>query len=293
LDPRPIDLKRVIDEMSDLVDSTSGPRIRVLTDVPDKLPPALADGNQLEMALLNLSVNARDAMPEGGTLSIAARSEPEGAGTRLGLLRRPHVVLSVSDTGLGMDEETRRRAIEPFFSTKGIGKGTGLGLSMVHGLAAQLGGALDIRSAPGMGTTIELWLPLAEEVAERGSDGSGEAELHGAGTVLLVDDEELVRASTAGMLADLGYRVIEAENGEAAMALAAGGLRPDLLVTDQLMPGLSGTDLALRLRERLPALPVLIVSGYADLESLSPAFPHLSKPFRQAELAAALEKVTA
>jgi PAS domain S-box-containing protein len=292
LKPQAIDLHRVITEMSELVDSTSGPRIRVVTDVPPELPPALADGNQLEMALLNLSVNARDAMPEGGTLSIAARIDENGAGRRLGLGERPHVVLSVSDTGIGMDEQTRRRAIEPFFSTKGLGKGTGLGLSMVHGLAAQLGGALDIRSAPGMGTTIELWLPLADGRADAGKSASVEAEAHGAGTVLLVDDEELVRASTSGMLGDLGYRVVEAESGEAALALVAQGLKPDLLVTDQLMPGLSGTDLAVRLREAMGELPVLVVSGYADLESLSPSFPHLSKPFRQAELAAALDKVT-
>lgn len=293
LKPQAIDLRRVVSEMSELVDSTSGPRIRVVTDLPESLPAALADGNQLEMALLNLSVNARDAMPEGGTLSIAARSEGEGAGAKLGLPRQPHVVLSVSDTGTGMDEATRRRAIEPFFSTKGLGKGTGLGLSMVHGLAAQLGGALDIRSALGMGTTIELWLPLAGEAASSSVRSEGEPDAQGAGTILLVDDEELVRDSTAGMLADLGYRVVEADCGEAALALVADGLRPSLLVTDQLMPGLSGTDLAVRLREAFPALPVLVVSGYADLESLSPSFPHLSKPFRQAELAAALEKVTA
>jgi PAS domain S-box-containing protein len=293
LKPQAIDLKRVISEMSELVDSTSGPRIRVITDLPESLPAALADGNQLEMALLNLSVNARDAMAEGGTLSIGARSEGEGAGARLGLPKQPHVVLSVSDTGIGMDEATRRRAIEPFFSTKGLGKGTGLGLSMVHGLAAQLGGALDIRSALGMGTTIELWLPLAGEAAASGIRSEGEPDAQGAGTVLLVDDEELVRESTAGMLADLGYRVVEADSGEAALALVADGLAPSLLVTDQLMPGLSGTDLAVRLRESFAELPVLVVSGYADLESLSPSFPHLSKPFRQAELAAALEKVTA
>jgi CheY-like chemotaxis protein len=293
LKPQPIDLMRVINEMSELVDSTSGPRIRVLTDLPAKLPPALADGNQLEMALLNLSVNARDAMPEGGTLTIAARSEPEGSGARLGLGKGSHVVLSVNDTGFGMDEETRRRAIEPFFSTKGVGKGTGLGLSMVHGLAAQLGGALDIRSAPGLGTTVELWLPLASGAVSNGSSTVPDTEVHGAGIVLLVDDEELVRASTAGMLADLGYRVVEADCGESALALVNQGLVPKLLVTDQLMPGLSGTDLAVRLRDRFAALPVLIVSGYADLDSLSPAFPHLSKPFRQAELAAALDKVTA
>nr|WP_314444373.1 PAS domain S-box protein [uncultured Sphingomonas sp.] len=291
LKPQAVDLARVIGEMSELVDSTSGPRIRVVTDVPSDLPPALADGNQLEMALLNLSVNARDAMPDGGTLTIAARNASEDAGKHLGLARRPHIVLAVTDTGVGMDEATRARAIEPFFSTKGLGKGTGLGLSMVHGLAAQLGGALDIRSAPGMGTTIELWLPLARSSVSEGAPAIGEVESHGAGTVLLVDDEELVRESTAGMLADLGYRVAEADCGEAALALVDEGLRPNLLVTDQLMPGLSGTDLAVRLRERFAGLPVLVVSGYADLESLSPAFPHLSKPFRQAELSAALEKI--
>ena len=291
LQPQAIDLGRIVREMSDLVSSTSGPRVRVEVAVPDDLPPALADGNQLEMALLNLAVNARDAMPEGGTLTVAARHESDGKARPVGLKPGPHLVLSVTDTGVGMDEETRRRAIEPFFSTKGIGKGTGLGLSMVHGLAAQLGGALDIRSAPGMGTSVELWLPVASGRINTAGSGPDDVERRGAGTALLVDDEELVRASTAGMLADLGFAVEEAADGEEALRRVRAGFRPDILVTDQLMPGLSGTDLAVRLRETIPDLPVLIVSGYADLESLSPSFPHLSKPFRQAELAAALEKV--
>ncbi|WP_344696944.1 PAS domain S-box protein [Sphingomonas rosea] len=291
LQTQAIDIGRIVTEMSELIDSTSGPRVRVRTEVPADLPPALADSNQLEMALLNLSVNARDAMPDGGTLTIATRASGGGEGAKLGLTGERHVVLSVSDTGVGMDEETRRRAIEPFFSTKGIGKGTGLGLSMVHGLAAQLGGALDIRSVPGMGTTIELWLPMASGGIAAGVADAPDAEVQGAGTALLVDDDELVRASTSGMLGDLGYRVIEADSGEAALALIEKGERFDLLVTDQLMPGISGTDLAVQLRQRREDLPVLIVSGYADLESLSPAFPHLSKPFRQAELATALEKV--
>ncbi|WP_051676777.1 PAS domain S-box protein [Sphingomonas astaxanthinifaciens] len=293
LQPQPIDVARIVSEMSELIDSTSGPRVRVRSEIPAGIPPALADGNQLEMALLNLSVNARDAMPDGGTLSITVRCEPGGSGRRLGLGERAHVVIGVSDTGVGMDEETRRRAIEPFFSTKGIGKGTGLGLSMVHGLAAQLGGALDIRSAPGIGTTIELWLPVADGKVAAGPAEAAESERHGAGIVLLVDDEEYVRASTAGMLAELGYRVIEAASGEDALERVRDGTRPNLLVTDQLMPGLSGTDLAVQLREAMPDLPVLVVSGYADLDSLSPAFPHLSKPFRQAELAAALERTLA
>ncbi len=292
LQPRAIDVRRVVTEMSELIDSTSGPRVRVMTEVAENLAPALADGNQLEMALLNLSVNARDAMPDGGTLTIAARHGDIAGSRKLGLSDKPHVVLSVSDTGVGMDELTRRRAIEPFFSTKGIGKGTGLGLSMVHGLAAQLGGALDIRSAISVGTTIELWLPVASGSVSSGDSRLFEAERQGAGTALLVDDEELVRTSTAEMLTDLGYQVVEAESGEAAAKLVADGLRPEILVTDQLMPGLSGTDLAVQLRERFPELPVLVVSGYADLDSLSPAFPHLSKPFRQAELASALDKVT-
>ncbi|GAA4017881.1 hypothetical protein GCM10022280_16520 [Sphingomonas swuensis] len=288
LRPQAVDLSRIVAEMSELVDSTSGPRVRVDVDMPGALPPALADGNQLEMALLNLAVNARDAMPEGGTLTIAVRSEQAGAGSRLGLGSDPFLVLGVSDTGVGMDEVTRRRAIEPFFSTKGIGKGTGLGLSMVHGLAAQLGGALDIRSAPNVGTTIELWLPVAssklvEDVAQR-----PEASRRGAGLALLVDDEELVRASTASMLVDLGYDVVEASSGEEAVARVQDGAVPDILVTDQLMPGLSGTDLAVRLTSAFPSMHVLVVSGYADLDSLSPSFPHLSKPFRQAELAEAL-----
>lgn len=291
LQPQAVDLVRIVREMSELIDSTSGPRVKVAVDAPDALPPALADGNQLEMALLNLAVNARDAMPDGGKLTIAVRDEPARSGTRLGLKAEPHLVLSVSDTGVGMDERTRQRAIEPFFSTKGVGKGTGLGLSMVHGLAAQLGGALDIRSAPGMGTTIELWLPHANRTVAAETPDGPENERHGAGLALLVDDEELVRTSTASMLSDLGYRVVEAGSGEEALTLVSQGLAPDLLITDQLMPGLSGTDLAVRLRQERPGVPVLIVSGYADLDSLSPSFPHLSKPFRQAELASALEKL--
>ena len=290
LQPRAVDLGSIVAEMSELIASTSGPRVRVEVDVAPHLPPALADGNQLEMALLNLSVNARDAMPDGGSLTIALRAEDGGAGRRLGLTGDQCLVLSVSDTGLGMDEETRRRAIEPFFSTKGIGKGTGLGLSMVHGLAAQLGGALDMRSAPGVGTTIELWLPVADATVAAQAPEADVSERHGAGTALLVDDEELVRAATAAMLSDLGFQVIEVASGEEALARCQAGLVPDVLVTDQLMPGISGTDLAGRLRQALPDMPVLIASGYADLDSLSPAYPHLSKPFRQSELAEAMEQ---
>ena len=290
LQPTAIDVGRIVDEMADLISSTSGPRVKVEVAVETDLPHALADANQVEMALLNLSVNARDAMPDGGTLTIAARSEVAPGENPLGLQSKPYVVLSVADTGMGMDDETKRRAIEPFFSTKGVGKGTGLGLSMVHGLAAQLGGALRINSRPGLGTSIELWLPIAiQPEPEVARPASNRRSGRGAGVALLVDDEELVRVATATMLTELGYEVVEADSAEEALAHLRAGVQPSVLVTDHLMPGMTGTDLALQLRDELPDLPVLIVSGYADVESLTGAFPHLTKPFRQSELAEQLK----
>jgi len=288
LQPTAVEVGRIVEDMADLIASTSGPRIKVAVSVAPELPPAHADGNQLEMALLNLSVNARDAMPEGGQLSIDVRQADARAADLPGLMTRPHIVLSVSDTGVGMDDETLARCIEPFYSTKGIGKGTGLGLSMVHGLAAQLGGALRINSKEGAGTSIELWLPVSSELLEGKASSRSAAERDGEGTVLLVDDEDLVRDSTSSMLSDLGFRVVEASSAEQALTLIKNGLLPDMLVTDHLMPGLSGTDLAVRLRARLPSLPVLIVSGYAEADQLMPAFPRLTKPFRQADLSAAV-----
>jgi CheY-like chemotaxis protein len=186
---------------------------------------------------------------------------------------------------VGMSPEVLARAVEPFFSTKGIGKGTGLGLSMVHGLASQLGGALAIASRPGLGTSVELWLPASEEAASRPEPSDGPALAASAGTVLLVDDEELVRASTASMLTELGYEVIETSSAEEALRLVHEGLAPDLLMTDHLMPGMTGTELAREIQARRPGTPVLIVSGYAELEGIAPDLPRLAKPFRHAELA--------
>jgi CheY-like chemotaxis protein len=169
-----------------------------------------------------------------------------------------------------MDEATLARAIEPFFSTKGIGKGTGLGLSMVHGLAAQLGGAMTIRSRPSVGTSVELWLPVATATAEP-LEAAGDAErLTAAGTVLLVDDEDIVRASTAEMLSDLGYAVVEASSAEEALTLLDGGLVPGVVITDHLMPGKTGIDLGRVLKTRRPGMPLLIISGYAEDERIAP-----------------------
>jgi PAS domain S-box-containing protein len=279
-----VDIGRLVKGMTDLLSSTAGPQVQVFVDVADDLPPAEADANQLEMALLNLGVNARDAMPNGGTLRISAVRE--SLEQSQGELAPGHYIcLSLADTGMGMDDATLARAVEPFFSTKGIGRGTGLGLSMAHGLAAQLGGALKIESRVGAGTTVELWLPISAAPLPDAEPRRDPIEVVGArGLALLVDDEDLVRASTADMLAELGYEVEEAASAEAALALVNEGLRPDLLVTDHLMPGMTGVDLIRAVHEMRPELPALIVSGYAEAEGIAPELPRLTKPFRRGDL---------
>lgn len=258
----PVDVAKLVNDMGALVASTTGPQIKVVVDAPDNLPAAIADLNQLEMALLNLSVNARDAMLEGGTMRISASTELVGKGHRSTLPTGEYLCLSVTDTGIGMDAATLARAVEPFFSTKGVGKGTGLGLSMVHGLASQLNGALTIQSSPGLGTNVELWLPRSMTVLGEALSMVEAAEPRSArGVALLVDDEELVRASTSYMLAELGYRVIEAASGEEAMQLMDSVESFDLLITDHLMPGITGTDLARAVRTSRPGTAVLLVSG--------------------------------
>ncbi len=292
LQPVPVDVARLVTGMGDLVSSTTGPQIKVSVEAPNGLPPAKADPNQLEMAILNLAVNARDAMPDGGTLRISASRDPIRPGHRSNLRTGHYIRLSVADTGTGMDEATLARAVEPFFSTKGIGKGTGLGLSMVHGLASQLGGAMAIQSRPGLGTNVELWLPQSTDFAEVADVAHDISTPSIAGTALLVDDEELVRMSTADMLNDLGYSVIEAVSGEDAMRLVEEGQAFDLLVTDHLMPGMNGTDLAMEVRAARPDVPVLLVSGYAENEGIDPGLPRLTKPFRKDELAASLAQLS-
>ncbi len=283
----PVDLGGLVDGMADLIASTTGPQINVVAEVAAGLPRAMADPNQLEMALLNLAVNARDAMPDGGTLRISATEEADPP-AGLGLQAGPWLRLSVADTGIGMNAETLKRAIEPFFSTKGIGRGTGLGLSMVHGLASQLGGALHITSAPGLGTHIELWLPQTSDAAIVAGPAAESDLGAGRGAVLLVDDEDLVRATTADMLQDLGFDVTEASSSEEALRLIEGGAAIDLLVTDFLMPGMSGAELAARVRALRGDVPVLVVSGYAEDDGAPTPYPRLTKPFRKTELAAGL-----
>ncbi len=285
----PVNIGRLVADMGDLISSTTGPQIQVTVDTPEGLPEAMADPNQIEMAILNLSVNARDAMPQGGRLHISAKTRTIERAHGSDLAPGIYVCISVADTGIGMDEETLAHAVEPFFSTKGIGQGTGLGLSMVHGLASQLGGALTIKSTVGAGTTVELWLPVSHAVSEA-IDEIPQPKLRPVpvGTALLVDDEPLVRMSTAEMLGELGYKVVEASSAEDALRRVRDGLRPNLLVTDHLMPGMSGTDLGLALRNQYPELQILVVSGYANNEGITPDLSRLTKPFRSDELAASL-----
>jgi PAS domain S-box-containing protein len=292
LQPVPVHVGMLMEEISALVDSTTGPQIQVVVDIEDKLPAANADPNQLEMAILNLSVNARDAMPDGGTLTISATCRTIEGPHRTALEPGKYICLSVADSGCGMDPSTLRRAIEPFFSTKGVGKGTGLGLSMVHGLASQLGGALCIASQPGVGTNAELWLPVSAEPADAAEAKTvGSSMPDHSGTALLVDDEDMIRLATADMLTDLGFKVIEAASASEALDVLRRGDPIDVLITDHLMPGMTGVDLAHIVIAERPVVPVLIVSGFAEVEGLPSHLPRLSKPFRQADLAAVLRRL--
>jgi signal transduction histidine kinase/ActR/RegA family two-component response regulator len=285
-----IDIVRLISGMRDLIASSIGPTIEIVIDADPGLPLALIDPNQLELAILNLCVNARDAMPEGGRLTISAREEQATAGRSPVLAPGDYIRLSVGDDGSGMSSETLSRAIEPFYSTKEIGRGTGLGLSMVHGLAAQLGGGFAISSQLGEGTRVDLYLPVA-------SRDAGEADISTIGaagelkrklSVLLVDDEELVRFATGEMLRELGHQVVDVGSGAEAIDQLAKGLSVDAVVTDYKMPRMDGAELARRIRESQPSLPVLLITGYTGISDKSLDMPRLAKPFGQAEIAAAL-----
>jgi PAS domain S-box-containing protein len=291
LKPAAVELSELVRNMADLLDRSIGPQVRIETSFPDGLPRVMVDANQLELALINLAVNARDAMPKGGTLTISAR---EGAG---GCELPPgrYVCLAVTDNGQGMDKETLARAQEPFFTTKGIGKGTGLGLSMVQGLAEQSKGRLELRSSPGEGTTAEIWLPVTDLAMSREQPAGAPAELS-AGmaplTILAVDDDFLVLENTAAMLEDLGHRVIRASSGEEALRLLKETPDIDLVVTDHAMPGMTGAQLAGRIQAERPGLPLLLTTGYAELPPGPFAdLPKVTKPFDQIMLANAVEAV--
>jgi CheY-like chemotaxis protein/two-component sensor histidine kinase len=295
LKQEPVDIPDLVRGMTDLLQRSLGPSVAIETRFSLVTKPVLADANQLEMALLNLTVNARDAMPEGGEIVIATREENIRPGHSGGLAPGRYMCLSVSDTGAGMDEDTLRRATEPFFTTKGVGKGTGLGLSMVQGMAQQSGGSFTIKSRPGEGTTVELRLPLADMPAQpvAGPRAPTEATVRQASLVVLaVDDDFLVLTNTIAMLEDLGHTAIEADSGAEALRILRQDDMIDLVITDQAMPQMTGAQLAEVIKIEWPNLPVILATGYAEIEpGFAANLPRLSKPFNERELAMEIGKI--
>jgi len=287
LKPVVVDVPELVRGMTSLLKFEAG--IRIETRFPMDLPKVKADANQLELAILNLAVNARDAMPNGGVITIAAREDHDENNSPA----KRHVTLSVADTGCGMDEETLKHAQEPFFTTKGVGKGTGLGLSMVNGLAEQSGGRLVLKSRVGEGTTAEILLPVAEEAAAPTLRGEPIVSIPRTSrrlSVLVVDDDLLVLENTAAMVEDLGHAVVEARSGEEALALLRRTRTVDLAIMDYAMPGMTGLQLADAVAAERPGTVLLLSTGYAELPSGErSSLPRISKPFDQAALAKAIE----
>ncbi len=294
LKPETVDVPNLVDSMVEMLRRSLGPGIQIKTDFETDLPPTRVDPNQLELALLNLALNARDAMPLGGRLTISAHRERIGAGDVPGLQPGDYVCIAERDTGEGMDEVTLKRATEPFFTTKGAGRGTGLGLSMVDGLVAQSGGAMRITSQQGAGSTVELWLPVAEaEAIERPRPVAPQrVQESRCCRVLVIDDDPIVLAGTAAMLEDLGHTATEVDSAEQGLKILQSDVSIDLVITDHAMPGMTGTELAKRIRRKWPELPVIIATGYAELPGeLDPSVPRLSKPYRQQDLAAVVAQL--
>jgi nitrogen-specific signal transduction histidine kinase len=284
------DIGALVCGMRELLRRSLGPQTGLQVHVDPDLPPAEVDAHQVELAVLNLAINARDAMPEGGVIDIhVAQRHLDG---EYGLPAGTYVSIRIADTGIGMDAVTLAKAIEPFFSTKPLGKGTGLGLSMTHGLAVQLGGHLELASEIGVGTVATLWLPMATEPATELEPVVGASARIRAATILVVDDDQLIAMSTVDMLEDLGHIAIEANSGKRALEIIDAGQQIDLMMTDQAMPGMTGVQLAEIVRSKRPDLPVLLATGYADLPASKLAnLPRLSKPYRQAQLQAEIEKL--
>ena len=294
LRPETVDVPKLVDSMVDMLRRSLGPGIQIDTEFEADVPPVRVDPNQLELALLNLALNARDAMPEGGRLTISAQPARIRPGEVAGLAAGDYVRIAEQDTGTGMNELTLKRAAEPFFTTKGAGRGTGLGLSMVDGLVAQSGGIMRISSRPTIGTTVELWLPVSQRDAARKPRAAAPPPIVAARRwrVLVVDDDQIVAAGTSAMLEDLGHSTIEADSAESALRVLGADNDIDLVITDHAMPGMTGTELAARIRQGWPGLPVVLATGYADLlGSEDPRLPRLSKPYRQADLAAMVARL--
>jgi signal transduction histidine kinase/ActR/RegA family two-component response regulator len=314
LKPQAVDLGLLVRGMEELLKRAVGHGIALSSEFPGDLPPVLVDANQLELALLNVALNARDAMENGGSVKISAQAETVGtpaaasahrtangstkpfsdAVDRAALPPGDYVRITIIDTGVGMDESTLAKATEPFFTTKGPGKGTGLGLSMVHGLAAQSGGLLRIRSEPNAGTIVELWLPRANcapATVVRSTESPAQSRpVTAPCKVLIVDDDSLVMTGTAAMISDLGHTPVEAHSGAEALDLLLSGLKVDVVLTDHVMPTMTGLQLAGCIQEKFPGLPIILATGYAELpvDPLSLGIARLAKPCTQHEIAVAI-----
>ncbi|MBS4086530.1 hybrid sensor histidine kinase/response regulator [Pseudomonas rustica] len=281
-----VDIPQLVQGITGLLRSSLGPNIKIETRFPLELDRVLADTNQLELAILNLATNARDAMPDGGSVIIKAEHEVVLEQAQHALAAGHYVCLSLTDTGAGMDANTLASAKDPFFTTKGLGKGTGLGLSMVHGFIEQLGGRFVLKSEPGQGTTAELWLPVATH-ADIASPPTVIEPVSSVPrlSVLVVDDDSLVLTSTVLLLEDLGHRVLSVTSGAQALSLFDQGEVIDLMITDMAMPHMSGAQLAHAVRLLKPDLPIILATGYAErLEGFAAQLPRLPKPFTQLNL---------
>jgi PAS domain S-box-containing protein len=287
LEIRRVDLKQFFSDVTTLVRPSLRSDIEVVTEISDQLWPVDADAGALELALLNLAFNARDAMPEGGRLKVSAQNvvlngEPDG-------LHGEHVAIKITDTGTGMSPEVMERVFEPFFTTKSFGEGTGLGLSQVFGFAKQLGGAISVDSEPDKGSTFTLYLPASHGASDTQPKVNG---THALGRILVVEDDSLVAELAAGMLTELGFEAEVAHSAKEALDRLSGGDKPKLVFTDIVMPGgISGIELARKVRTRFPELPVLLTTGYSEQVAGSHGFPVLQKPYELESLAEALTNV--
>ena len=288
---RPVDPNALIEGMSALFGSSLGSLVRVERDLEPGMPFAMVDPDQLELAILNLCINARDAMPDGGTVTISTRraeiaDDPD-------LKPGTYAIVTVADEGTGIPPEILERVCEPFFTTKAVGQGTGLGLAMVFGLAQQAGGRLRITSEVGRGTRIELALPRADGTAA-GTETEAAPVMPIAASparILVVDDDPEVRHVTASFLSDFGYSETEAPDGRSALALMEQGQTFDLVVADLAMPGMTGVELATAIRQRFSGLPVLLLTGHAEAVQIPEDLPVMTKPFASAELAARVSQL--
>jgi CheY-like chemotaxis protein len=298
LEPRAIDMAALQDAVADLLTHTLGGLVSIDWQAEDGVWKPFADQAQLELALMNLIINARDAMPAGGTVTVLAENRSIDTAKGTDLNPGEYVLLSIKDSGTGISAEHLSKVMEPFFTTKDVGKGTGLGLSMVYGFAKQSNGAFRLESEIGRGTTAELWLPRAP--AGNSTTAAVSAEETGTGAsvcklrILLVDDHAEVRGTTAAMLEDLGHEVVQLSSGaEALEALRGGDCDYDLMISDYAMPHLSGTEFLRAARDLCPDIPSLIITGYAEEDTIDDrpdGVEILLKPFTAAKLEAAVAR---